>query len=212
MCWPSSLRCIAQPCRPRSRASWVPTWARAWGDRRRPGPRIPSGNSWYPRTRRPTGRGSRRARDMHAGAAGVDRRARTSTILPMATGLWNAMPLTATVTQGSRSNRPRTLPRLRPSTSSWNRRERSRTRSGFRARNEAHRELAISASHGILLRGTPQACQIYGRRSRDMSMRATCRCGGFRWFGVWGFVLCAIAFHPGFSKASGCAVDRFGRC
>ena len=31
-------------------------------------------------------------------------------------------------------------------------------------------------------------------------MRATCRCAGFSWFGVWGFVSCAIAFHPRFSQ------------
>ena len=37
----------------------------------------------------------------------------------------------------------------------------------FRAGKEAHRELAISSWHGILLRDTPQACQMGGRRSRE---------------------------------------------
>jgi len=92
-------------------------------------------------------------------------RARISTISPMATGLWNVMPLTATVTQGSplhpAAHAP--APSVHP------------LHHGtavdvpihvpvFRAGKEAHRELAISSWHGFLLKGTPQACQMNGRR------------------------------------------------
>jgi hypothetical protein len=42
----------------------------------------------------------------------------------------------------------------------------------FRAGKEAHRKLAISSWHGILLRGTRQACQMNGCRSRERHLPA----------------------------------------